>query len=55
MNRCVSYPEAVGSSPAYATKSVTVVDTVSTTVIFCFQLMDGRFLREIGDFRNISG
>ena len=27
-------PEAAGSSPASATKSVTVVDTISTTVIF---------------------
>ena len=27
-------PEVVGSSPASATKSVTVVDTISTTVIF---------------------
>ena len=27
-------PEVAGSSPASATKSVTVVDTISTTVIF---------------------
>ena len=29
-------PEVVGSSPASATRSVTVVDTISTTVIFIF-------------------
>lgn len=37
-----------------ATKSVTVVDTISATVIFCLLLFCRRFLREIGDFRNIS-
>ena len=36
------------------TKSVTVVDTISATVIFCFLLFCRRFLREIWDFRNIS-
>lgn len=35
-------------------KSVTVVDTISTTVIFCFLLFCRCFLREIRDFRNIS-
>ena len=29
-------PEVAGSNPVSATKSVTVVDTISTTVIFCF-------------------
>ena len=36
------------------TKSVTVVDTISTTVIFYFLLFCRCFLREIRDFRNIS-
>ena len=31
-------PEAAGSSPVSATKSVTVVDTISATVIFYFLL-----------------
>lgn len=35
-------------------KSVTAVDTISATVIFCFLLFCRRFLREIGDFGNIS-
>ena len=37
-------PEVVGSSPASATKSVTVVDTISTTVIFLFVAVLGMFL-----------
>ena len=47
-------PEAAGSSPVSATKSVTVVDTISATVIFCFLLQYRRFLRKNGDFQNIS-
>ena len=47
-------PEVVGSSPASATKSVTVVDTISTTVIFYFLLLCRQFLRENRDFQNIS-
>ena len=39
-------PEVVGSSPASATKSVTVVDTISTTVIFLFIPVLGMFLEE---------
>lgn len=35
-------------------KSVTVVDTISTTVTFYFLLFCRCFLREIRDFRNIS-
>lgn len=42
------------TSPSPATKSVTVVDTISTTVIFYFLLFCRCFLREIRDFRNIS-
>ena len=49
MNRCVSYPEAVGSSPASATKSVTVVDTISATVIFCLFPFWGCIWYETGD------
>ena len=48
-------PEVAGSNPVSATKSVTVVDTISTTVIFCFLLFCRRFLRKIGDFGSISG
>ena len=43
----------VSTSGGFA-KSVTVVDTISATVIFYFLLFCRRFLREIGDFRNIS-
>lgn len=39
---------------ATRTRSVTVVDTISTTVIFYFLLFCRCFLREIRDFRNIS-
>ena len=48
-------PEVVGSSPASATKSVTVVDTISTTVIFYFPPSEERLLRKAGRFPNISG
>ena len=48
-------PEVVGSSPASATKSVTVVDTISTTVIFYLLPVWGCFWKETGDISNISG
>ena len=48
-------PEVGGSSPPSATKSVTVVDTMSTTVIFYFPPPEGWFLRKAGLFPNISG
>ena len=47
-------PEVVGSSPASATKSVTVVDTISTTVIFYLFPFWGCFWKETGDISNIS-
>ena len=47
-------PEVAGSSPVSATRSVTVVDTISTTVIFYFLLLCRQFLRENRDFQNIS-
>lgn len=37
------------------TKSVTVVDTISTTVIFYFPPSEEWFLRKAGLFLNISG
>ena len=43
-------PEVAGSSPVSATKSVTVVDTISATVIFYFLLFCRRFLSENGGF-----
>ena len=46
-------PEVVGSSPASATKSVTVVDTISTTVISYFPPLEGGFLRKTGVIPNI--
>ena len=48
-------PEVAGSNPVSATKSVTVVDTISTTVIFYFLPPEGGFLRKTGLFLNISG
>ena len=48
-------PEVVGSSPASATKSVTVVDTISTTVIFYLFPFRGCIWHETGDIPNISG
>ena len=48
-------PEVVGSNPAPATKSVTVVDTISTTVIFCLLPFWGCFWHETVDIPNISG
>ena len=47
-------PEAAGSSPVSATKSVTVVDTISTTVIFYLFPFWGCFWKETGDISNIS-
>ena len=47
-------PEVVGSSPASATKSVTVVDTISTTVIFYFPLVLGAYRMKMGVFRSFS-
>ena len=47
-------PEVAGSSPASATKSVTVVDTISTTVIFYLFPFWGCFWKETGDISNIS-
>ncbi len=41
-------PEVAGSNPVSATKSVTVVDTISTTVIFYFLPPEGEFLRKAG-------
>ena len=46
-------PEVVGSNPSPATKSVTVVDTISTTVIFCLLLFRGCFGDKIRDIPNI--
>ena len=48
-------PKVVGSSPASATKSVTVVDTISTTVIFYLLSFFERFWHEAVDIPNISG
>ena len=48
-------PEVVGSNPSPATKSVTVVDTISTTVIFCLLPFLECFWHETGDIPNISG
>ena len=45
-------PEVVGSSPSPATISVTVVDTISTTVIFCLLPFGGCFWDEIRDIPN---
>ena len=47
-------PEVAGSSPVSATISVTVVDTISTTVIFYFPPSEERLLRKAGLFPNIS-
>ena len=47
-------PEVAGSNPVSATKSVTVVDTISTTVIFYFPPSEEWFLRKTGLFPNIS-
>lgn len=44
-------PEVVGSSPTSATKSVTVVDTISATVIFCFPVLLGAYRIKMGVFR----
>ena len=46
-------PKVGGSSPPPATKSVTVVDTISTTVIFCLLLFRGCFGDKIRDIPNI--
>ena len=48
-------PKVGGSSPPPATKSVTVVDTISTTVIFCLLPFLECFWHETGDIPNISG
>ena len=47
-------PKVVGSNPASATKSVTVVDTISTTVIFCLLPFWRCFWHETVDVPNIS-
>ena len=44
-------PEVGGSSPPSATRSVTVVDTISTTVIFYFPLVLGAYRIKMGVFR----
>ena len=44
-------PEVGGSSPPSATISVTVVDTISTTVIFYFPLVLGAYRIKMGVFR----
>ena len=48
-------PKVVGSNLSSATKSVTVVDTISTTVIFCLLPFLECFWHETGDIPNISG
>ena len=48
-------PEVAGSNPVSATKSVTVVDTISATVIFYFPPSEEWILRKAGLFPNISG
>ena len=48
-------PKVVGSNPSSATKSVTVVDTISTTVIFYLFPFWGCIWHETGDISNISG
>ena len=45
-------PEVVGSNPSPATKSVTVVDTISATVIFYLLLFRGCFGDKIRDIPN---
>ena len=47
-------PKVVGSNPSSATKSVTVVDTISTTVTFYLLPFWGCFWKETGDVPNIS-
>ena len=47
-------PKVVGSSPASATKSVTVVDTISATVIFCLYAFGADLGVKSGVFRIIS-
>ena len=47
-------PEVAGSSPVSATKSVTVVDTISTTVIFYFPALLGAYHMKMGVFRSFS-
>ena len=47
-------PEVGGSNPSPATKSVTVVDTISTTVIFYLFPFWGCFWYETGNIPNIS-
>ena len=44
-------PKVVGSNPSSATKSVTVVDTISTTVIFYFPVLLGAYRIKMGVFR----
>ena len=48
-------PEVAGSSPVPATKSVTVVDTISTTVTFYLLPVWECFWNETGDILNKSG
>ena len=48
-------PEVGGSSPPSATKSVTVVDTISTTVIFYLLPVWECFWNETGNISNIFG
>ena len=43
-------PEVGGSSPPSATISVTVVDTISTTVIFYFPVLLGAYRIKMGVF-----
>ena len=47
-------PKVVGSNPAPATRLVTVVDTISTTVIFYFPLVLGAYRMKMGVFRSFS-
>ena len=48
-------PKVGGSSPPPATKSVTVVDTISTTVTFYLLPFWGCFWKETGNISNIFG
>ena len=47
-------PEVAGSNPVSATRFITVVDTISTTVIFYFPLVLGAYRTKMGVFRSFS-
>ena len=48
-------PEVAGSNPVSATKFITVVDTISTTVTFYFSPPEKGFPRKTGVLPNIPG